>query len=80
MYKETYIFWFWFLVQSSGSLIGAVPVLLDFFVEDTLKQTKIQLEQITGFGKSKACCYIFIFFFFFFVIEVSKYLFTLEQV
>lgn len=42
---------FWFLVQSSGSLRGAFLILLNLFIEDTLKPVHIQFEQITGFGK-----------------------------
>jgi len=39
------------LVQSSGSLRGAFLILLNLFIEDTLKPVHIQFEQITGFGK-----------------------------
>lgn len=39
------------MVQSSGSLRGAFLILLNLFIEDTLKPVHIQFEQITGFGK-----------------------------
>lgn len=49
--KLLYFLFFDFLVQSSGSLRGAFLIVLNLFIEDTLKPVHIQFEQITGFGK-----------------------------